>query len=138
MKRDHIQSIKEIARHFLYRAGLYGALSAGRQRKGYSRGEHLQLVGASERFAAIYERGVWHHSQGQDSLSGEGSEVAATATVAAQLPSLVADLNCRKFLDVGCGDWNWMGNVILPCEYIGIDIVPGISSPQTKEPRDLT
>lgn len=135
MKPDHIQSIKEVARHILYRTGFHGVLSAQRQRRGYAGTDHLQPVDAAERFSAIYEQGVWHHSKDQDSLSGEGSEVAAAATVVSQLPTLVADLHCRKFLDVGCGDWNWMGNVTLPCEYMGVDIVPTVIAANQKAAR---
>ena len=57
-------------------------------------------------------------------VSGDNRQSMILSLV--ELPKLVANLKCQRFLDVGCGDWNWMRNVDLPCEYIGIDIVPEI------------
>jgi hypothetical protein len=42
------------------------------------------------------------------------------------LPALLVRLGCETLLDVGCGDWNWMREVRLPCDYVGIDIVPEV------------
>ena len=40
--------------------------------------------------------------------------------------ALLRRLGCETLLDVGCGDWNWMREVSLPCDYVGIDIVPEV------------
>ena len=79
----------------------------------------------SVRFKAYGSR-AWVSNRGQHSLSGLGSELAATRTVVEGLPELLAAVGCTRLLDIGCGDWNWMREVRLPCDYIGIDIVPEV------------
>jgi SAM-dependent methyltransferase len=125
MKWDHIQSAKEVCRHFLYKAGLGMVMSAIRQQRGY-KVSHLGRAGVAERFRAIYGLGVWVNSSDQMSSSGKGSEIAATGELFKELPKLVARLDCTVFLDIGCGDWNWMQRLELPCEYVGVDIVPEV------------
>ena len=132
---DHKQSIKEVIRHVLFRTGLSQSLVSARQRRGY-KVSHLEKSTASERFSAIYELGIWRHSEEQDSSSGLGSTISATANVVAELPPLLSSLNCKRLLDVGCGDWNWMRNADLPCEYIGIDIVPAVIEANRKYERE--
>ncbi|MEI8356602.1 MAG: methyltransferase domain-containing protein, partial [Deltaproteobacteria bacterium] len=58
--------------------------------------------------------------------SGSGSEVANTGKIRTELPRVIENLKVESLLDVGCGDWNWMRLVELPCEYIGVDIVPSV------------
>lgn len=80
-----------------------------------------------ERFQKIYELGHWAASQSDvESLSGDGSTLAATAQLRTNLPALLAKLGATDLLDVGCGDFNWMREVDLPCPYIGVDIVPEV------------
>src|SRR5688572_26389858 len=110
MKWDHVQSVKEVARHVLYRIGLGSALSISRRRLGYETA-HLGVADTAERFAAVYRLGAWVHSSGQVSGSGTGSEAASTNHLITALPALVQRFGCRKLLDVGCGDWNWMQRV---------------------------
>ena len=62
----------------------------------------------------------------QASKSGLGSEETSTIASSLSFPRLLHSLHCKVLLDVGCGDWNWMKNVQLPCGYIGIDIVPEV------------
>jgi SAM-dependent methyltransferase len=38
------------------------------------------------------------------------------------LPELLARLNTKTILDVGCGDFNWMRELELGCQYIGVDV----------------
>jgi hypothetical protein len=71
-----------------------------------------------ERFSCIYRSGVWKHKVGQQSASGFASELASTGAVRAELPRLLAELDCRRLLDVGCGDW--MRHIRLECDYLGI------------------
>jgi SAM-dependent methyltransferase len=59
-------------------------------------------------------------------LSGLGSEVATTKNVREELPKALAQLEVKSLLDIGCGDWNWMRHVKLPCPYIGVDIVASV------------
>ncbi|MDP9052966.1 MAG: class I SAM-dependent methyltransferase [Acidobacteriota bacterium] len=132
---DHKQSVKEVIRHLLFRTGLSQSLVSARQRRGY-KVAHLEKTTNAERFSAIYELGIWRHTEEQDSSSGLGSTISATADVVAELPALLSSLNCKRLLDIGCGDWNWMRNVNLPCEYLGIDIVPALIEANKKYERD--
>jgi len=71
-------------------------------------------------FEKIYSQREW---TSKESASGAGSELLATEHVRANLPSLVKRLGVKTLLDVGCGDFNWMKAIQLPCKYIGVDIV---------------
>lgn len=125
MKWDHIQSTKEVLRHVIHVAQLDWLLGAWRRHRGFKT-VHLALANTSDRFRAIYQHGVWVHSEKQPALSGVGSERIATSRVREELPALLARLDCHRFLDIGCGDWNWMQEMRLDCEYLGIDIVPEV------------
>jgi len=125
MKWDHIQSIKEILRHAFFKLGGERILYKYAQNRGFII-DHLDRENPAQRFSSIYNLGVWVDSDGQKSLSGIGSEEIATAHLNTTLPSLLNQLDCCTLLDVGCGDWNWMRNIDLSCEYVGVDIVPEI------------
>ena len=125
MPFDHKQSIKEVIRHLLYRTGTYHLLNLRRRKAGHVT-EHLEADGAAQRFREIYERGAWVKQDGQKSLSGRGSEASSTRHIVTALPEALREIGCRTLLDIGCGDWNWMADVDLPCSYIGIDIVPSV------------
>jgi SAM-dependent methyltransferase len=56
-------------------------------------------------FEAIYRENAWN---GVESRSGPGSGPAATARLVPELLGLVAELDIRSVLDVGCGDGFWM------------------------------
>lgn len=108
------RTAKEAVRHFLHRTGL---------RRGPS---HVAVGDRRERFAEIYTAKVWSYGRDDIPLSGEGSSLAATEVLRTVLPRLLKDLGARHMLDVGCGDFTWMSRVELPCEYIGVDIVPSV------------
>jgi SAM-dependent methyltransferase len=79
------------------------------------------------RFSTIYESAWWAFGdRNQESLSGNGSALEATSTVRRDLPTILTGLNAKNLLDVGCGDFNWMKEVVLPCAYVGVDIVPSV------------
>lgn len=124
MAWDHKQSVKEVIRHYGHTLGFTPILNAHRRQRGFVT-DHLNGK-RSDRFAAIYRLGAWIHSSGQVSLSGVGSEAEATAKLGVALPQMLERLSCRRLLDVGCGDWNWMKNTPLPCEYVGVDIVADV------------
>lgn len=107
-------------RHTLMRVGLESVLIAYWKRQG-----RPIKGGRRERFAEIYRIGYWGRGD-MESLSGEGSTLAATSTVRGRLRDALVNLKAQSLLDVGCGDFNWMGKVDLPCKYIGIDIVPEV------------
>lgn len=78
------------------------------------------------RFEKIYELGVWIHGKDQDAASGLGSELEATEGLRSSLPGLLRDLKIQTLVDVGCGDWTWMSQLDLPCNYLGLDIVENV------------
>lgn len=89
---------------------------ATRRRRRELRGRQGQDI-----FSEIYETDAW---QSQESKSGAGSTLAATAAIRAALPGLLADLDIKHLIDAPCGDFHWMREVDLPLtEYIGGDIV---------------
>ncbi len=121
MTWNHRQSLKEVVRHAFY---ILGAESLAQKIRGSSF-DHLS-GDTAERFEAVYATGTWVNLDGQVSRSGLGSELAATGAVRNSLSELLRELNACTLLDVGCGDWNWMSEVSLPCDYVGADIVPSI------------
>lgn len=125
MAWNHMQSIKEVARHIGYQCGLSSVLRGYRQRRGLHM-DHLLRETAKQRFIRIYETGAWVHSDSQQARSGIGSELMSTESIRSRLPVLLQRLACKTMIDVGCGDWNWMQTVTTPCEYLGIDIVPSV------------
>ncbi|WP_416875607.1 class I SAM-dependent methyltransferase [Kitasatospora sp. SC0581] len=85
-----------------------------------------------ETFARIYASGAWTLTEDSgadddESRSGLGSNLAQTAALRAELPSLLAELGVRSLLDAPCGDFFWMSRVDLGVDrYIGADIVPAV------------
>lgn len=85
-----------------------------------------ELRGLSQRelFTEIWQSNLWG---AEESRSGLGSEEQATATLAAELPSLLTRLGVRTLLDIPCGDFGWLGRMGLDLEAcIGADIVSEI------------
>lgn len=77
----------------------------------------------SEIFSAIYEKKLWAE---QESVSGEGSTLAATETVRRALPHVFEKFAIRSLFDAPCGDFYWMQHVVRETgiAYHGADIVP--------------
>ena len=76
-------------------------------------------------FQTAYRLGMWTKSG--ESLSGDGSTLEATERLREALPDALRELNVSTFLDVPCGDWNWMSSVELPIDrYIGGDLLPSL------------
>lgn len=74
-------------------------------------------------FASIYEHRRWG---GSESRSGPGSSLRQTEAIRRAIPELVRRYRVTTLLDVPCGDWNWMSQVDLDCQYVGGDIVDTI------------
>jgi hypothetical protein len=75
-------------------------------------------------FEKIYENNLW---SSLESKSGPGSEIAVTVKIRKALPYLWKKYNIKTFLDVPCGDFNWMKEVDKDeIQYIGGDIVEQI------------
>ncbi len=76
----------------------------------------------AQRFERIHATNLWGAAT---SRAGLGSEVAATAALAAGLPPLLARLGVTTLLDAPCGDTRWLP--ALPgVAVVGVDIVPAI------------
>jgi len=86
MQWNHKQSIKEVAKHLLFKCGFQAVLNTYRNRHGYVT-EHLKDVGTAERFKNIYQRGAWLHEDNQEARSGVGSEASRTKSIVAELPN---------------------------------------------------
>lgn len=82
----------------------------------------LRLTPRSRRFHRIYKDRLWG-GKNFESASGAGSTLDATNQVREMLPATLKKIDCRVLLDLGCGDFNWMKEVPLSCQYIGADIV---------------
>ena len=83
----------------------------------------LEKSSPSEIFSAIYEKKLWAE---QESVSGEGSTLAATETVRRELPRVFEKFSIRSLFDAPCGDFYWMQHVVRETgiAYHGADIVP--------------
>ncbi|MDB5305439.1 MAG: hypothetical protein JWM97_2988 [Phycisphaerales bacterium] len=81
---------------------------------------------AEDVFTDIHDNNRW---RGRQSVSGQGSDLAQTATIRGVLPQVVRELGIRSILDAPCGDFNWMQHVDLgDCTYIGGDIVAALAA----------
>jgi hypothetical protein len=75
-------------------------------------------------FETVYEQNLWN---GTESRSGVGSELAAARALIDGLPAMFKRLEIRSFLDIPCGDFNWMKAVAFgDVAYIGGDLVPSL------------
>lgn len=113
MRRKIVRTAKEVARHFLHAVG---------RKRGF---DHLEGDRAA-RFATIYRTGVWQCGDSAAPSSGLGSTLEVTEPLRQALPALVRELDVRTLLDIGCGDFTWMREVELGCDYVGIDIVESV------------
>lgn len=88
------------------------------------RRREFQGLGLADRFTRIRETNLWG---AEESVSGLGSELAATATLRQELPRLFSELGVTTLLDIPCGDFRWMSEVDLrDVRYIGGDIVAAL------------
>jgi SAM-dependent methyltransferase len=75
------------------------------------------------RFERIQRTNLWG---APTSVSGLGSEDAATAAIRDALPDLLRRHRVRSLLDAPCGDAGWIARLKLDVDYTGIDIVPSL------------
>jgi hypothetical protein len=77
-----------------------------------------------ERFSQIYSKNIFG---GEESRSGEGSNMVQTAEIRRELPKLLREFEIKTFMDAPCGDWHWMKELPLGVDqYIGVDIVDSL------------
>ncbi len=88
------------------------------------RAAELSTLPLERVFAEIQESNLWG---AEESVSGLGSELEATAKLRAELPGLLRDLGAGSMLDLPCGDFRWLSETELPVSrYIGGDIVEAL------------
>ena len=74
-----------------------------------------------DRFTYIYSSHYW---PSKESVSGPGSEIENTKNIRKELIKLIQKYNIKRFLDIPCGDFNWIKNIIdKNINYTGGDIV---------------
>ena len=107
--------------------GLVGAIKLifGKSLTGRRRDIILGLDDPADRFTKIYKSNHWNSLE---SRSGEGSTFENTENIRLELPKLLNKYQINIFLDVPCGDFNWMRYVMeaSSIQYIGGDIVPDL------------
>ena len=73
-------------------------------------------------FQFYFERNLFGDAT---SLSGTGSSLAATKSIRASIPSLLAELHVGLLIDVPCGDFFWAKELSWEkIQYVGADVVP--------------
>ena len=130
-----LTQVKEYIKNVIAKTGLFHtrAYILYRLVRGRENITHLLQKKRANRFSKIYETGTWLNGRNSGSLSGSGSEVLNTGKIREELPKILAQLRVASLLDIGCGDWNWMRHIELPCKYIGVDIVPSVIRRNTAE-----
>lgn len=92
----------------------------------FADGDDYKGLSPQEVFERIYRKRNWNILS-SESVSGEGSTLAQTATLAKELPLLLRNLKISTLLDIPCGDFNWMQYLDMNgIQYIGGDIVAEI------------
>ncbi|MEH2457515.1 class I SAM-dependent methyltransferase [Nostoc sp.] len=77
-----------------------------------------------ETFKTIFRHNLWNCTE---SASGWGSTLKNTEGIRGKLPCLIKKLAANTFLDLACGDFNWMKEIVLEVStYLGVDIVHSI------------
>jgi hypothetical protein len=90
----------------------------------------VRLRSRAEVFGRIYRTNHWGDP---DSVSGDGSNRAATEQLRAGLPRLFRELGIASMLDAPCGDFHWMQDVDLDrISYLGVEIVPQLVATNTE------
>ena len=86
-------------------------------------------------FSEIFHNNLWHSVE---SHSGYGSTVEATQQLREGIPRILKDVGAKTFLDIPCGDFNWLSTVELDINhYYGADLVPDlVEKTRAKYERD--
>ena len=123
MNYDHNQSVREIIKHVMFRCGFGRLVDARRHALGQPT-DQIYQTSVADVFSQVYAKRIWAQGGNDAILSGSGSTELATKELRAQLEAFLKEVGCQKFVDIGCGDFNWMRNVDGDFEYLGIDVVP--------------
>lgn len=83
--------------------------------------EIISEIFAKNKFTNVYQKNLF---KGNESRSGEGSNMIQTAIIRREIPLLIKKLKINFLIDAPCGDYFWMREVELPVErYLGVEIV---------------
>jgi len=78
----------------------------------------------SKKFSKVYKENLF---QGTVSKSGNGSDLTQTETLRLELPILFKKLEINSILDLPCGDFYWMSQIVSKdLVYTGADVVPAL------------
>jgi len=84
-----------------------------------------------EIFINIYNKNEW---SSKESVSGTGSEMGTTKEIREQLPNLFKKYGIKRLLDFGCGDFNWMKEIVGSLDYYhGVDVVEEVIANNKKK-----
>jgi 2-polyprenyl-3-methyl-5-hydroxy-6-metoxy-1,4-benzoquinol methylase len=92
---------------------------------------HFTYKNNSNVFNTIYNDNVWGSNESRSDI---GSEIGTTKVIRKMLPVLWKQYGIKTFLDVPCGDYNWMKDI--PKDniyYIGDDIVKKLIDQNNKK-----
>jgi 2-polyprenyl-3-methyl-5-hydroxy-6-metoxy-1,4-benzoquinol methylase len=130
--RDHRQSVKEVIRHVMHFPGLDRLYLLIKRLRGAKIRHLLETRNLESTFESIYKSDFW--LQGT-SKSGPGSDFFATCRVIEPLKKLLGELQCKCLVDIGCGDFNWMQQVLAngTFRYVGCDVVRSIIDDNVKK-----
>lgn len=82
-------------------------------------------------FSKVYSRNLW---EGKNSRSGQGSEGEFAIQKKKILGEIIKDYKIESILDIGCGDFYWMREVVqLVQKYHGVDVVDDLVRNNIKE-----
>ena len=91
-----------------------------------SRSEKFMYKDPKEVFTEVFTINDWSSTE---SHSGMGSTLQFTPNIRKQLPLLWKAYGIKKVLDIGCGDFNWMKEIVGSLDYYkGTDIVEAITN----------
>lgn len=93
-----------------------------------------QIEARRRMFSWIYKESFWGSTE---SRSGNGSTLAATTPLRTWLPATLDFLGVNILGDAGCGDLNWMKELLKPLRfYFGFEIVPELVEQLRENFRD--
>lgn len=89
-----------------------------------------------EIFTNIYQN--WGFGGYPESRSGPGSTLGETESIRKEIRKLVENRNIKSIVDIPCGDFNWMKEIVYGFEkYTGGDIVPDVIAANQKYANDV-
>jgi len=89
----------------------------------YIKRQQWRFGSMENKFTRIYRKHLWGGGY-PESLSGSSSTLSRTNAIREELPNLMHQINVKTFLDIPCGDFNWMKEVDLNVDmYMGADVV---------------